>query len=482
MKCPSCRAKVSAPDRLAGHKAKCPKCGHRFRVTTVTTALATHDSHESGMLTPPGARVGSEAATVTGHDPSTNLQLGAKIRYFGDYELLEEIARGGMGVIYKARQVSLNRIVALKMILAGQLASADDVKRFHTEAEAVANLQHPNIVAIHEVGEHEGQHYFSMDYIDGQSLAAKLTAGPLPPREAAELLQQVAAAVGYAHRRGVIHRDLKPANILLDQNGQPRVTDFGLAKRIEGGSELTGTGQILGTPSFMPPEQAAAKTDQIGPLSDVYALGAVLYNMLTGRAPFQAASPLETLLQVLEQPPVAPRGLNANVPRDVEAICLKCLEKKSCRRYAAAEELADDLGRFLRGEPIQARRRTVLTLALYWMRRPERMRDAGLIQLVVAVPEARFCPIVTVPGFCLLLGVCVWVGFRMIARRLWAILVGLALSLLLLVQIVLFIPEFGSLAMVLFPVIMNCLALAACVANREPPRSSATGDQNREPT
>ena len=197
-----------------------------------------------------------------------------RIRYLGDYELLEEIARGGMGVVYKARQLSLNRIVAVKMILAGQLATKADHDRFHAEAQAAALLDHPNIVPIFEVGEHEGQHYFSMGYVDGQSLAARLAEGPLPPKEAAELVATVAEAVEYAHRQGVIHRDIKPSNILIDSKGRPRVTDFGLAKRVDSGSDLTATGQILGTPSYMPPEQAAGQINAVGPAADVYALGA----------------------------------------------------------------------------------------------------------------------------------------------------------------------------------------------------------------
>jgi serine/threonine-protein kinase len=196
-----------------------------------------------------------------------------------------------MGVVYKARQVSLNRIVALKMILAGQLASAADVLRFHTEAEAAANLDHPGIVPIHEVGVHEQQHYFSMGYVAGPSLAQKVAAGPLPAKEAAEMVHQVTEAVAYAHGQGVIHRDLKPANVLLDKNSRPRITDFGLAKKVGGGGELTATGQVLGTPSYMPPEQAAGKQEQIKETADVYALGAILYTLLTGRPPFQAALP-----------------------------------------------------------------------------------------------------------------------------------------------------------------------------------------------
>jgi WD40 repeat protein/serine/threonine protein kinase len=294
---------------------------------------------------------------------------GTKVRYFGDYELLEEIARGGMGVVYKALQVKLNRVVALKMILAGQLADEGDVNRFHSEAEAAAKLDHPNIVPIFEIGEHDGQHYFSMAYVEGTSLAKKVAVGPLPPREAAELLVKIAAAVQYAHQHGIVHRDLKPANVLLDCNGQPRVTDFGLAKQLSDDSGLTGSGQILGTPSYMPPEQAAGKTDQVGPAADVYALGAILYCLLTGRPPFQAASAIDTLRSVLEQEPVSPRQLDSHIPLDLETIALKCMEKSPTRRYDTAEELAEELRRHLAGKPILARPVSRAERAWRWCKR-----------------------------------------------------------------------------------------------------------------
>jgi hypothetical protein len=275
-----------------------------------------------------------------------------RVRYFGDYEVIREIARGGMGVVFQARQVSLNRPVALKMILAGQLANQIEVKRFYTEAEAAANLDHSGIVPIYEVGQHEGQHYFSMGFVEGQSLSHRLAEGPLPPREAAELMAKVAEAIEYAHQRGVIHRDLKPANILLDKNGNPRVTDFGLAKKVEGDSGLTASGQIMGTPSYMPPEQAGGKRGAVGPVADVYSLGATLYATLTGRPPFQAATAMDTVIQVISDEPVPPRRLNSSIPRDLETITLKCLEKDPVKRFGSARELIEDVKRFLAGERI----------------------------------------------------------------------------------------------------------------------------------
>ncbi|MCP5524215.1 MAG: protein kinase [Verrucomicrobiales bacterium] len=288
---------------------------------------------------------------------------------FGDYELLEEIARGGMGVVYRARQVSLDRVVALKLLLGGPLSSPEVVKRFRLEAAAAGGLQHPNIVAIHEVGLYEGQHFIAMDYVDGPNLATVLSPGPLPARRAAGYLKTVAKAIDYAHSKGILHRDLKPSNILLDANDQPRVTDFGLAKKLEGDADLTVSGQVLGSPNYMPPEQAAARRGNLDRTADVYSLGAILYHLLTGRPPFQAVTVATTLEQVRTAEPVSPRRLNASLPRDLETICLKCLEKDPERRYPTPRALAWELGRFLNDEPIEARPVGALGRTWRWCRR-----------------------------------------------------------------------------------------------------------------
>ena len=318
----------------------------------------------------------------------------ARVHYFGEYELVSEIAHGGMGVVYKARQSSLNRLVALKMILTGQLASEAEVRRFHTEAEAAAQLDHPNIVAIYEVGAHEGQHYFSMQYIEGRSLAQLAGEGPWGAgsgKEAARLVARVARAVQYAHERGILHRDLKPANILMDAEGEPHVSDFGLARRIGADSSLTMEGAVLGTPSFMAPEQAAGKTKALGAAADIYSLGAILYFLLTGRPPFAAASPLDTLVQVVEGEVIVPRVINSRVARDLERICLRCLEKAPERRYPMASHLAEDLERFVRDEPVQARPPGLRPFLVHWMRRQPALvsRLVGL-GLSMAIAQVTF--------------------------------------------------------------------------------------------
>jgi WD40 repeat protein len=271
------------------------------------------------------------------------------------YEILGELGRGGMGVVYRARQKGLNRDVALKVILAGAHAGEAERARFRAEAEAVARLQHPNIVQVHEVGEHNGVPFFSLEYVEGGSLADRLDGTPWPAPRAAALVEALARAVHAAHARGVVHRDLKPANVLLTADGVPKVTDFGLAKRLDADKGQTQSGAVVGTPSYMAPEQAAGRTREVGPAADVYALGAILYECLVGRPPFRAATPLDTILQVATADPVPPRRLQPGVPRDLDTVCLKCLHKDPARRYASALDLADDLRRFRAGEPIRAR-------------------------------------------------------------------------------------------------------------------------------
>jgi serine/threonine protein kinase len=313
--------------------------------------------------------------TSRGTAPAVPSATAPEALRFGDYELMREVARGGMGIVYRARQVSLNRVVALKMILAGRLATEEDVLRFRTEAEAAGRLKHPNIVAVHEVSDVDGQHYFSMDFIEGASLAERLRSGPLPSRVAARYVRVIARAVHHAHQQGILHRDLKPSNILIDADDQPHITDFGLAKRLGGDSGQTRTGVVLGTPSYMAPEQAAGKTHELGPACDVYGLGAVLYELLTGRPPFRAETPLDTVMQVTETDPVPPRLLNPKIDHDVETICLKCLEKDPKRRYASAEALAEDLQSYLNDETISARSVNVLDRLVRTLDRSHRVVD-----------------------------------------------------------------------------------------------------------
>ncbi len=333
---------------------------------------------------PPAGAVACGLPTTDGHppapavprtEPGQGAAIGAPAPSVPGYDILGELGRGGMGVVYKARHQRLQRLVALKMILAGSHAGPSDVARFRTEAEAIARIQHANIIQIYEVGEHEGKPYFSLEYCGGGSLAQQNNGTPMTATDAARLVEMLVRGVEAAHQAGVIHRDLKPANVLLRRKSEienpksenssdlgfriadfePKVTDFGLAKKVEGGSGLTQTGAVMGTPSYMAPEQAGGMTKQLGPAVDIYALGAILYELLTGRPPFKAATPLDTIMQVVSAEPVPPSRLQPKLPRDIETICLKCLHKEPARRYASAGALAEDLGRFLRGEPIEAR-------------------------------------------------------------------------------------------------------------------------------
>src|SRR5215471_4295225 len=307
---------------------------------------------------------GDQAAAPSIGPLETSLRMPHRL---GDYELAEEIDRGGMGAVYRARQVSLNREVAVKVLLGGQFFRQSE--RFRHEAEVAASLNHPNIVSIYEVGEHKGQPYFSMQLIEGRSLAEMARDGALPVQDAAQLLKTVAEAVHFAHERHLLHRDLKPSNILVDSANIPHITDFGLAKRFEEQGELTLPGQVLGTPNYMSPEQADPRCGQTTAASDIYSLGAILYHLLTARPPFMTGTLAQTLRLVIESEPVAPRLLNPAVPHDLQTICLKCLEKEPQRRYASARELGDELGRFLRGEPIRARPLGPLARSIRWCRR-----------------------------------------------------------------------------------------------------------------
>jgi serine/threonine-protein kinase len=338
---------------VAAHPHLAGQLRELFAAMMVTDAVVEHSTiFENGLagggvrsVVPPPAADG--AGFVAGTTP-----LPAR---FGDYTLLEEIGRGGMGVVYRATQQSLGRTVAVKMLLRRDLASQADLARFRSEAEAAARLDHPGIVSILEVGEHEGLPFYSMQFIEGTTLARRLADGGVQPRDGARLLAKVADAIHAAHARGVLHRDIKPSNILIDAAGEPHVSDFGLAKRLEADQSVTHTGAILGTPCYMSPEQAAGSRGEIGPSSDVWSLGAILYQMLTGRPPFQAASPMDTLLAVLESDPPVPRSIDRQVDRDLEMIALKSLQKPQELRYASAADLAADLRAFLAGEPVAAR-------------------------------------------------------------------------------------------------------------------------------
>ena len=383
----------------------CPICGlAAVSSSTAFPATLEFQPHPS-ELDPSSIDTPSDRPTV----PATNQDNRDRVtpllsQNIPGYEILGELGRGGMGVVYKARQTKLNRIVALKMILAGAQADPQQMDRFLAEAAAVARLQHPYIVQIYEISDHEGCPFFSLEFVDDGTLGQKLNGAPQPPRLAAHLIRLLALAMHSAHQKGIIHRDLKPGNILLAAPtehtsgldnfhadiqaafrlyGIPKITDFGLAKHLDIQSQ-TRTGAILGTPSYMAPEQAEGRAHAIGPATDVYGLGAILYEMLTGRPPFESDSSLTTIRQLLGQDPVPPSQLHLKVPRDLETICLKCLEKDPARRYHSAEELAEDLHRFLSNQPIEARPASWWGRSVKWMRRhPTKTAVAAVVSLAI---------------------------------------------------------------------------------------------------
>ncbi len=346
------------------------------RATIAPGMVAVGESEDQlGMILAPGLEQAhhgaSDRTTIlwnTRHVAERHTVPGPAAE-FGPYELIEEIGRGGMGVVYKARQKGLDRTVAVKMILASHLASAEQVERFYAEARAAAQIQDPRVVSIHDVGQLGGQHYFAMEFVPGPSLAEVIAGDAMPFDEAVRIMLTVSRTVGRLHKQGIVHRDLKPSNILLDEQGLPSVTDFGLAKMLSGDGPATHTGAIVGTPSYMSPEQASGRTGSVGPLSDVYALGAILYELFTGRPPYLEENPLDTLVQVLEGEPPRPSSLRDGVPRALEQICLRCLEKSPENRYVSADDLADDLERHLRGEPVEARRLSLAQRLNRWTRR-----------------------------------------------------------------------------------------------------------------
>ena len=341
--------------------------------------VATRTDREAGT-------VGGAPPTEAGPAPLSPAPAGRLPRFLGEYELLEEIARGGMGVVYRARQDKLNRQVALKLIRSGSLAGTGELLRFRREAEAIAELEHPHIIPIYEIGQEDDQPYFSMKLIPGGNLGRHIERLKDDPRTVAAVIAKVARAVHYAHQRTILHRDIKPSNILLAEHDEPYVTDFGLAKRIGPGSDTmeTVTGAVMGTPAYMPPEQARGGTKSVTTAADVYSLGATLYEALTGQPPFAGDSAGEIMRQVLDQEPARPSSIQPKLDRDLETICLKCLEKPPERRYGSAEALAEDLESWLAGLPIKARPVPAWEKVAKWVRR-KKVLAAMLLMLLLAV-------------------------------------------------------------------------------------------------
>jgi serine/threonine-protein kinase len=352
---------------------------------------------EAVPISPASPASAAEAKTID-LIPTAESREIAPIGSIGDYELIEEIARGGMGVVYRARHRGLKRVVALKMILSGQMASAQERERFRREAELAANLDHPHIVPIYEVDEDQGHCFFSMRLVDGGSLSKQAGRYMTDPAAAARLVSTLARAVHHAHGQGFLHCDLKPSNVLLDHHGTPYLTDFGLARRTGADSSLSGSGAILGTPSYMAPEQATGSRASLGPATDVYGLGAILYELLTGRPPFRAATVMETVIQVLERDPAPPRELRPEIPKELELICLKCLEKSPKDRYPSARALADELDGYLHGEGIAAT--GMLARLRRWNRRePELVARLGGLLLVAIITQYNYLFVTKTPSF-----------------------------------------------------------------------------------
>src|SRR5437667_400843 len=373
--CRKCGAKIfsDAPEGL------CARCMLKIALGAFPDAVA--GVGDSGCVEQPA---GEDRASAS--QDKTTARAAELLGELGDYELLEEVGRGGQGVVFRARQKSLNRTVALKVISLGQWASKAHLKRFRLEAEAAARLEHPGIVPIHEVGERDGQCYFSMKFIEGGQLDEVVKQTPMSIRHAVELITKVARTVHYAHQHGILHRDIKPGNILLDGKGEPHLTDFGLARLVESESSVTHTLDVIGTPSYMAPEQAVGNNAAVSSATDVYGLGAVLYQLLTGQPPFAGGATYETIKLLLDTEPRQPRLLNPKIDGDLSTICLKCLEKDPKRRYSSALALAEDLERWLKHEPIQGRRTGIFARGKKWVRRNPSIAVMAAMLLALAVP------------------------------------------------------------------------------------------------
>src|SRR5882672_1886620 len=358
--CRKCGAKIfsDAP------KGLCTACVLETALGILPDAVVADQENEAA-----NRRLGESARSPSPRFSDSPFQSVPMLGELGDYELLEEIGRGGQGVVFRARQKSLNRTVALKVISLGQWASKAHLKRFRREAEAAASLDHPCIVPIYEVGERDGSCYFSMKFVEGGQLDEVVRREPMPIRGAVQLTATVARTVHYAHEHGILHRDIKPGNILLDAKGEPHLTDFGLARLVESESTVTRTLEVLGTPSYMAPEQAAGNNTKVTNTTDVYGLGAVLYQLLTGHPPFAGGATYETIRLLLDTEPRQPRLLNPKIDRDLSTICLKCLEKDPQRRYSSSLAVAEDLEHWLKHEPIRARRTGIVTRGSKWVRR-----------------------------------------------------------------------------------------------------------------